>query len=267
MAESTKNNAFEKPRKKGIDRRTFVRRAVGTAAFGAAGAVGLGTVAPLSTTIGIRIPRFPYFGAKIIDGPAPKGIPIIPVKIDDDGNVTGDPSFAPEDTESILEWYKYCSHDEAPGLEPGFTDDNKFYYFQNQEKIHVAEAQGIDLWYKNKLDKPMKVDDFTEYGRGAPFKWRSQNQVDNNIVTGIAIKVRPDQVKGLAEAEELIGGPFMDQDIIAFCSFCAHFCCVPGYKEAKDAEARGYWEQMFCTCHGSAYDPLDLSGYQFPPNQ
>lgn len=259
MAESTKNNAFEKPPKKGIDRRTFVRRAVGTAAFGAAGAVGLGTVAPLSTTIGIKIPRFPYFGAKIIGGPAPKGIPIIPVKVAENGNIEGIPSH--------LDWYKYCSHDEAPGLEDGFTDDNKLYYFQNQEKIHVAEQQGIDLWYKNKLDSPLKVSDFTEYGRGAPFKWRSQGQVDNNIVTGIAIKVRPEQVKGLAEAEELMGGPFIDQDIIAFCSFCAHFCCVPGYKESKDADARGFWETMFCTCHGSAYDPLDLEQYQFPPNQ
>lgn len=270
MAEESPQDPFQKPPRKGIDRRTFVRRTVGTAAFGAVGASGLGLAFPLSTTLGIRIPRFPYFGAKIVGGPAPKGLPIIPVKIDGEGNVTGDPSYQPEETESILDWYKYCSHDEAPGLEEGFTKDNKMYYFQNPEKIHVAEAQGLDIWYKNKVDRPLNVKDFDEVGKGAPFKWRSQGQVDNNIITGIALRIDPAQIDGgqLEEAEGLIGGPFIDQDIIAFCSFCAHFCCVPGYKESKEALNRGndVWESLFCTCHGSVYDPLDLGRYDFPPN-
>jgi Rieske Fe-S protein len=273
MVEESAQDPFQKPPRKGIDRRTFVRRAVGTAAFGAVGASGLGLAFPLSTTAGIRIPRFPYFGAKIVGGPAPKGLPIIPVKVDADGNVTGDPSFAPEKTESILEWYKYCSHDEAPGLKPGFTDDNKFYYFQNPDKIHLAEAQGIEVWYKNKLDRPLNIKDFDGPGKGAPFKWRSEGQFDNNIITGIAIRIDPeklddDQRKAVEAAEEFIGGSFIDQGIIAFCSFCAHFCCVPGYKESKEALNRGndVWEAMFCTCHGSVYDPLDLTEYQFPPN-
>ena len=258
MADAHAQDPFGPERRKGIDRRTFVKRTVGTAAVGAVGAAGLGLAFPLSTTAGLKIPRFPYFGAKIIGGPAPKGIPIIPIKVAEDGTITGVPSH--------LDWYKYCSHDEAPGLEGGFTNDNRLFYFQNQEKIHRAETDGIHLWYKDLLDQPLRVNHFDEDGKGAPFKWRSEGQFDNNIITGIAIRLNPEQIENVEAAEELMGAPFMDQGIVAFCSFCAHFCCVPGYKEAKDAEARDAWETIFCTCHGSIYDPFVLEEYQFPPN-
>jgi Rieske Fe-S protein len=260
MAEQAAKDPFAPPPKTGIDRRTFVRRTVGSAAVGAVGAGAFSLGVPLSTTLGLKIKRFPYLGAARIKGPAPKGIPMIPIQVDEDGFLNGKTSV--EGIGNILEWYGYCSHDAAPGLKESFTQDNKLYYFQNPEKIHHAEDAGIKIWYKDLLDKPLHIDHFTEPGMGAPFKWRSHGQLDNNIITGIAIRVNPSEVKGKTSLLD----EFVDRDIIAFCSFCSHFCCVPGFKETKQAIVENVNEMIFCTCHGSVYDPKLIQEYQFPPN-
>lgn len=262
------------PASKPIARRDFIKTSVRVAAGGAILAGAAPVVVPLSYNP-IKRKRFPFIGARIFPpGPAPQGIPAIPVRVNKDGVLEGVPEadFSVGGTKHSLEWYKYCSHEKAPGLEPDFTDDNTLEYFALTEKIGKAKEQGIDLWYKDLLGQKVLAEHFTQVGMGAPFRWRSQGQEQTNIVTGIVMKINPDQMKG-----KVPEGIFDKKNgFVAFCSFCAHFCCVPGYAENNsDLTKFGFrktdgngepHEVIYCSCHDSRYDPLDLRQYEFPPD-
>lgn len=252
----------------GMSRRSFVKTALGAATVGAVGATGAGLVVPLSTAGGLKIRRFPFLGARKIGGPAPQGIPLIPLTINKEGFIEGVPelgAFEGSKEPHSLEWYKYCAHEAAPGLRPEFTQDNVMRYFNNPVKVAAAESQGIPIWYKNKLDRKMRADDFAEVDQGAPCRWRSEGQEQNNIITGIVIRVRKDDVKG-SVPEGFIASTEDDRHFIGFCSFCAHFCCVPGYQESEIPLQKGLFDKIYCTCHDSVYDPRDVKEYVFPPN-
>lgn len=258
-----RQDPFDPKRPSGMDRRSFVKTAMGAATVGAVGVGTAGLVVPLSTSGRLKIRRFPYLGARLIGGPAPQGLPLIPIRVNESGEVEGVPSLEESDVEHSLDWYKYCSHDEAPGLDPDFTDDNVLRYFNTETKLRDAERElGEPLWYHNMLDEPILAEHLTDVGMGAPFKWRSEDQRDTNIITGIVIKVDPASVAGQGYE------PFMDPDhnLMGFCSFCAHFCCVPGYQESSIPRGKGLFDKIYCTCHDSVYDPSDIAPYRFPPN-
>lgn len=261
-----KTDPFAPPKKKGMDRRQFVKTAIGAATVGAIGATGAGIVVPLSTSGGLNVRRFPYLGARKIGGPAPQGIPLIPLRVTAEGYLEGVPElgdFGGKEPHT-LEWYKYCSHEAAPGLEKGFTEDNVLRYFNNPVKIAAAEGQGIPIWYKAFLNQKVHADQFAEVDQGAPFRWRSEGQEQNNIITGLVIRIQKDAVKGKVYDQFI--ATYDDKAFIAFCSFCAHFCCVPGYKESEIPLKKGLFEKIYCTCHDSVYDPRELKEYTFPPN-
>lgn len=268
MAEATpETDPFAPKPRPGIDRRQFVKTAIGAATVGAVGATTAGLVVPLSTGGGLKVRRFPYLGARRIGGPAPQGIPLIPLTVNDEGFLEGIPELGmfPDAKEPhSLEWYKYCSHEGAPGLRKGFTEDNVLRYFNNLAKVAQAETEGIPIWYKSKLDGKVHIDDFDEVDKGAPFRWRSEGQEQNNIITGIAIRVSKDSVRG--KFPEGFIASRDDKDVIAFCSFCAHFCCVPGYQESQIPLKQGLFDKIYCTCHDSVYDPRQIKEYTFPPN-
>jgi Rieske Fe-S protein len=264
MADEEPEDPFA-PRKDGMNRRAFVKTAVAAAAVGAVGATGAGLVVPLSTAGGLKIRRFPYLGARRVDGPAPQGVPLIPIKINDAGEIEGVPELEepPSGIEHSLEWYRYCGHDQSPAFQKGHTDDNVLRYFSNPAKVAKAAVDlGAPLWYANKLGQKVVADDFKDQppGTGAPFRWRSEDLEGNDIVTGIIIKVDTGQMRG-EDAKAFMAG-----DLVAFSSYCAHFCCVPGFKESKEAVAADWFDNMYCTCHNSVYDPLQIRKYKFPPN-
>lgn len=270
MAEGPTDSPLKKPMK----RRDFVKTSIKVAAGGAI----LASTAPLVVSISpIRKgkPRFPYVGVRILPpGPAPQGIPLIPLRVTADGIIEGVPENKASDVKHNLDWYKYCSHEKAPGLELGFTQDNKLRYFFLSDKIAKSAAQGIDLWYKDLANEVIRTSHFKTIGQGAPFKWRSEGQEQNNIITGIILKINPKDIKG-----KLPAGFVHDNGdgtgFLAVCSFCAHFCCVPGYAEnnspltkpgAKPTDPDGSHELIYCSCHDSRYDPLDIRQYTFPPD-
>lgn len=253
----------------GMDRRRFVKTAVGAATFAAVGASGASIVVPLSTSGRLNIRRFPYIGARRVLGPAPQGIPLIPLQVNAAGLVEGVPKLEGAAVEHSLEWYRYCGHDESPAFDPGFTDDNVLRYFNNPAKVQkAAQELGQPLWYAQKLNQPIRADDFTEVGRGAPFRWRSEKLEGNDIVTGILVKVDPGELKGedvkpfMAKSREDLPEP----DLVAFSSYCAHFCCVPGYQESKIPLGKDLFDMIYCTCHDSVYNPRMMKKYLFPPN-
>ncbi len=241
----------------GVDRRSFVKACVGVAAAGSVGAAGFGLFKPLAIVKPSTSKIVKYLGAKVLTGsPAPRGLPLIPLSVNDEGYIEGIPDH--------LDWYRYCSHEEAPGLaDPGSTSDNVLRYFLTEEKIVKAGDAAKDIWwYADLLEEKVHVDHFKnlEPGTGAAVRWRSEGLSGNDVVTAIILKLDPSKFKSEDYKE------FMTDDgsnLIGYSSFCTHFCCVPGFKEDQTAEKLGFWDTIFCTCHNSRYDPTDLVEYEF----
>ncbi len=264
------NAPFEPPT--GVDRRAFVKGAMGAAALGVAGAAGFGIFKQAAIVKPSTVKLVKYLGAKVLVGsPAPRGIPLIPVRVNEEGFVEGVPQ---DEDENYLDWYRYCSHENAPGLaNPEFTKDNIIEYFLTEEKLVKAGAKAAERWwYHDKLEQPIRADDFLRakgsgikadgYGAGAAFRWRSAGQAGNNIITGVLLKLHPDDFKGV-DRETLERFMDMEHHLIAFSTYCTHFCCVPGFREDPTADQLGFWDMIFCTCHNSRYDPRKLTEYEF----
>lgn len=261
----------------GFDRRSFIKACAGVGAAGAAAAAGFGMLRPISD-VDVNIVPISYPGVKVLKGsPAPYGMPLIPLEIED-GVLKGRPDAA----EDQLKWYKYCSHERAPGTFPegaisGFTPTNEIKYFVTEEKIE----KGLDVWYEDLIGNPIRADDFPKEepnesfdsftGVGAPFEWRSEGVPAESKITGIIVKFPKEELSfdsrvPAPQAEEMDawfpevpGEP--ENVFLGCCSFCTHFCCVPGFHEAELALSSGYGGTIFCTCHLSRYDPFTIQNY------
>ena len=256
-----------------MDRRSFVKTCVGVAAGGAIAASGLGMAA------GLAIPRKPggslirYFGAHRVAGPAPRGVPYIPVTVED-GVFVGKPTIqGPDGAEiNVLDWYKYCGHAGAPGLQPNFTRDNTLTYFEKED------YKKLTPWFKDYYGQPIRPEHFPGDGFGAAFVWRSKGQSGANILSGVLIKaparelryvtsaVSPAKpLKDEAEYQFVLDNVF-HEGFVGVSTFCTHFCCVPGYRENEGlARPRNAWDNMFCTCHNSNYNHRQPVAYTFSP--
>jgi len=256
-----------------MNRRSFVKTCVGVAGAGALAAAGLGIAA------GTAIPRKPggslirYYGAHRVAGPAPRGVPYIPVTVEN-GVFVGKPVFAGPDGEEVnaLDWYKYCGHAGAPGLRLDFTNDNTLTYFEKED------YKKLTPWFKDYYGEPIRPEHFPDVGFGAAFIWRSAGQSGANILSGVLIKAPPREVRYAQsvvspakplkdEAEfEHVRKEVFHESFIAVSTFCTHFCCVPGYREAEQlARPRNAWDNMFCTCHNSNYNYREPVAYSFSP--
>lgn len=284
-----------------MDRRTFVKTAVGLGIAGAAGATATALTMPLAKPRPPAAPPVAYFGLHKIGGPAPRGTPLIPIFVNAKGDFEGRtvvenvpansflaPKLGPEETwdgkVDILEWYKYCGHQGAAGLSQDFAEgDSVLRYFIAEDKLKL----GLSPWFKDRLGEPIRPEHFTEPGLGASFVWRSEGQTGAGVLTGVILrwnaegkgtpadaysfkpaKVFPPgkAIKGEADLE-LLRTQFLHADEFAASStFCPHFCCIPGYKEAeKLASSRDAADKVFCTCHFSIYNPREVVGYTFSP--
>lgn len=262
MADDTSPYTTEPPT--GVDRRTFVKGAMGAAALGVAGAAGFTLFKQAAIVQPSTIKNVDYLGAKVLTGsPAPRGLPFMAVKVNDEGLVEVLPEV---DGENLLDWYRYCSKETAPGLaNPNFTDDNTVEYFLTEEKLVQAGAEAQERWwYSEKLGDKIKASDFKnrDYGSGAAFRWRSAGVGSSDVVTGILLKIRPEEFTGIKEAD-LATYMDMDHHLIGVYSTCTHFCCVPGWKEDPTADKLGFWDMIFCTCHNSRFDPRQVTKYSF----
>ncbi|MEA3199204.1 MAG: hypothetical protein QOE90_632 [Thermoplasmata archaeon] len=270
-----------------MNRRSFVKTCVGVAGAGALAASGL------SMAAGLAIPRraggalIRYYGAHRVGGPAPRGVPLIPITVQD-GKFVGKTSIPAFDkgadkestTETLnnLDWYKYCGHSGAPGLAPKFTNDNTLLY--NSKDLYKV----VKPWFGDKFGQPISPDDFPANSFGAAFQWRSKGQSGVNVLSGVIIRANPDEVsyvtKTVSPAVPLVSKAEFDYVVknihhvdpdtknhyIAVSTFCTHFCCVPGYKEAEQlARPRNAWDNMFCTCHNSNYNYRQPVAYTFSP--
>lgn len=261
-----------------MDRRRFVKMSMSAAAAGAAA----GTTAGLGRAlVEPRPPRgapVPYYGAHRVDGPAPRGVPFIPVRVTDAGAFEGRPVIPSPDgdaTLSVLDWYRYCDHGRAPGLDPERDADDTLRYFVVDDPTRTVRP-----WFDPKRGEPVRPVDFPDVEFGASFAWRSVGAEGRDVLTGVLVRYPLDALarvtrpkppaRALDDAEwaflmEHVFAQAGDSVFIAVSSFCTHFCCTPGYKHTDAAKPKNAWAQVFCACHGSVFEPREPVRYAYAP--
>lgn len=256
----------------GLDRRRFIQVAARVGAAAAFGAAGYGLLRPASD-VDVNVVPIRYPGAKVLpDSPAPYGLPLIPLRLDDDGALVGVADAA----EGQLSWYKYCGHERAPGTDPSFATDDRLRYFA----AGSAGSGGPAPWYGDRLDEVVAADHFPDTppderfapfpGVGAPFAWRSEGLTPGDAIQGIVVRapVQMLRFEGAAAVDRDALLAWMPPDpadpsfrFVACCSFCTHLCCVPGFHASQVALDKNAGETIFCACHFSKYDPFTFTYY------
>lgn len=244
-----------------MDRRSFVKATVLTASAGALAAGGIGLVRALIPTRDRPIPALRYFGAHKVAGPAPVGTPFIPIDVRDGAFVVKtDLSFGGRAID-VLAWHLSCGRADAPGLQPGWSGDDRLIYADKEEyRIFVRP------WFAEKIGEPIRPEDFPDVDFGAAFAWRSQGRTEFDALPGVIVKIGRDALRAVehpvepakalsARELEFVREEIMWGDFIAVSAVCTHFCCTAGYKEAeKLARARDAWDHLYCTCHSATFD-------------
>jgi Rieske Fe-S protein len=254
-------------------RRRFVKGVVGGAALAGVGAMGSATVNTLTTAGGVGGGSTIAKTIAQTGGPAPRGLPQIPVQVTDDGYVEG---LWPETTTITQEgqeievaqeelggttysgaWFQYCGVESQENVQPNFESDNLF---------RAASGPPYD-WQSNTYSggDRIHVDDFSDYdewgngigsdgvGKPASVTWRSE---DAETSLG-AIVIRSPQIEEAAQNDEWLQAS-TDQGFMAYLNVCTHFCCIPGYKELDESARYDAADGTYCVCHQSTYDPFTI---------
>lgn len=262
------------------DRRRFVKGVVGSAALAAIGAAGVGAIdtatGPAGSGGGIR----QFIGIERLSGPAPRGMPLIPVELDDDGNLQGiwpEPEEREIDGRTFLvsemalgghtystEWFHYCGVQNSPAVDPGADRDTYIRYAEaTQYEWQQRDARG---------GEPVNIEHFEDYdewgneigqarlGKPAQATWRS---VDLGAADRLVVQViRSSLVENAAQENDWVA-EYTDEGFLAYLNVCTHFCCVPGYKTMEESARFSGEDGSYCVCHQSVYDPFTITQQQF----
>lgn len=254
-------------------RRRFVKGVVGGAALAGVGAAGSATVNSLTSSTGAGGGQTVAMAIQRTGGPAPRGMPQIPLEIDDEGYLKGIwPEVTTITQEGVEvevaqtdlggkkyagEWFQYCGMEGYENLQPNYDGDNFF---------RAGSAPGYE-WQaeaKEQGDK-LHVDDFSDYkewgngigndgvGKPANGTWRSVDSSDTLPIT----LIRSERIERAAEEDEWVEASTAE-GFIAYANVCTHFCCVPGYKQTENSANYGASDGVYCQCHQSTYDPFTL---------
>ena len=256
-------------------RRRFVKGVVGGAALAGVGATGAVSVNTLTTVSGAGGGPVEAMVIENTAGPAPRGMPQIPIEIDADGFIKGVwPEIQTETIEGVeievaredlggmtysQEWFQYCGLESNNALDPSYESDNYF--------VTGADGGGGYEWQSDKGESErFNIDEFDDYaewgndigaagvGKPGTAVWRSGDS-DNPLPVTI---LRSKTIEELAQDDEWLQAS-TDQGVMAWLNKCTHFCCVPGYKQADDAPRYGAADKVYCQCHQSVYDPFSLT--------
>lgn len=265
------------------DRRRFVKGVVGAAAIAGLGSTGAVAVNTATTPSGSGGGITPFMGIEQIGGPAPRGMPLIPVEIDDEGVISGrwpevveeqvegqTVYLAQEDIGGITyssQWFQYCGKQTSPALLPRAEQDNRF----------LSSGQSQYEWQSDLEDgAPLTLSDFDDYeewgngigdegvGKPAAATWRSDG-LESGETLGVVV-MRSPLIEEAAQDDEFLEAATQD-GVFAYLNVCTHFCCVPGYKVSESAERVSDGNTIYCQCHASIYDPftiLEQSFLSFP---
>lgn len=256
-------------------RRRFVRGVVGSAALAGVGTASAGIVDSLTDRPGVGGGPTLYRGAERVGGPAPRGVPQVPIELDDEGYLRG---IWPELQEierdgipvTIAEmelagmeysstWYQYCGIQSTPGIAPAADKDDYLYYtrssnydWQNEQKdggeqVHIDDFEDYETWAE-----PIGRGGL---GKAAQTRWRSEGEDPRDIIPVQVI--RSPLVEEMAQGDEWLQAT-TDEGFIAYLNQCTHFCCVPGWKTYRDSAQYDAEDLIYCQCHQSVFDPFSI---------
>ncbi|MCU4741776.1 Rieske 2Fe-2S domain-containing protein [Halobacteria archaeon AArc-m2/3/4] len=268
------------------DRRRFVKGVVGGAALSGLLTVGAVSVTLTTTPSGGGGGTMDYRGAARELGPAPRGLPQIPIEIDDDGYVQGmwpEPETVEEggvefevsqtefevDGETVTystEWFQYCGLQTFDGIRPDADQDA---YLRYDEAVPTNDYP----WMENiSPGSQIHVDDFEDYedwgndvgdagiGQPATATWRSQDVPPEQKIP--VLLIRSEEIEAMAEEDEWIAQT-CPEGFVAFINKCTHFCCVPGYKRLGESANYDAENKIYCNCHQSVYNPFNIIEERF----
>lgn len=255
-------------------RRRFVKGVVGSATLAG---IGTGTAVAVNTATassgeGGGITQ--YFAIENTDGPAPRGMPQIPVKKDGD-KIVGIWPDTVEDGVAKMQLggstyssaaFQYCGVQTYPGIEPNADQNNVFMsaasppYEWQQEALEPGEPLTADLF-----------DDFRQWnggigraglGKPAMATWRSEDVPPSSTIPAQVlrspkiIEMRENPPEGI-DADWLRASTTED-GFMAWVDKCTHFCCVPAFKAYPGSAKFGAENAVYCQCHQSVYDPHSI---------
>ncbi|WP_050031682.1 cytochrome b [Halorubrum halophilum] len=255
-------------------RRRFVKGVVGGAALAGVGAMGSATVNTLTTAGGVGGGSTVAMSIAKTGGPAPRGLPQIPLEVTDDGYIRG---IWPE-TQTVTQegqeievaqeqlggrtysgaWFQYCGVESQENVSPSYESDNLF-----------RAASGKYDWQDETYDAGDQIhvddfDDYTEWGNGigddgvgkpASVTWRSQD-ADTSLNATVIRSPRIEEAVENSNDEWLEAST--DQGFVAYLNVCTHFCCIPDYKVLEESARYDAANGTYCVCHQSVYDPFTL---------
>jgi Rieske Fe-S protein len=264
-------------------RRRFVKGVVGGATLAGVGAAGATTVNSATSAAGAGGGSTQAWAIENVAGPAPRGMPMIPVEIDGDGFVRGvwpetqevnqggvtvqiarTDDFKGSGVTYSQEWFQYCGVEAYGGLEPGYESDNYF---------RVGSSPAYEWQSDLSEGDRLNVDDFSDYrewnngigeagfGKPATANWRSQSAEDVIPVQIIRSPIVERLTAGegdIPDAARTWLQAATDRGTLAWLNKCTHFCCVPGWKQSADAAKFGDANEVYCQCHQSLYDPFSI---------
>jgi len=256
-------------------RRRFIKGVVGGSALAGVGATGAVAMNTLTTTSGAGGGPVE---AKVIEntaGPAPRGMPQIPIEIDDEGYIKGVwPEIDTETVEGVevevareelggvtysQEWFQYCGLESNNAHVPTYESDN---YFKSDPGTRYEWQSD-----KSKGDR-FNISEFSDYkewesevgigtpgiGKPAAAVWRSEDS-KNPLPVKI---IRSEIIEEAAQDNEWLSAS-TDRGVMAWLNKCTHFCCVPTYKSSNDAPKYNAADKVYCQCHQSVYDPFSIT--------
>ncbi|AFK20314.1 ubiquinol-cytochrome c reductase iron-sulfur subunit [Haloferax mediterranei ATCC 33500] len=256
-------------------RRRFVKGVVGGAALAGVGTTGAAAINTATSSSGHGGGSTQAYAIENTAGPAPRGMPQIPIEIDSDGFIKGVWPDVQTVTQNGVEvslalvddykgtgvtysqdWFQYCGVQSYEGLAPDFESDN---YFRSDSGKYDWQRDAYSSGDKLNI---ADFDDYTEWGndigqsglgKPATGTWRSQD-VENVIPIQV---LRSKRIEEAAKDNEWLAAS-TDKGVIAWLNKCTHFCCVPGYKQSSDAAKFNAEDGVYCQCHQSVYDPFSI---------
>ena len=257
-------------------RRRFVKGVVGGATLAGLGTVGSAAINSATTSPGAGGGITNAYAIENIAGPAPRGMPLIPIDITDDGFLQGVwpevqevqqggitttvariENFRDAGFTYSSQWYQYCGIQSYQGAQPSYDGDNFFRstgsppYAWQQEAFEADERLTVDAFedyntWGNGIGQP-------GLGKPAVATWRSQDVEDQIPV----VVLRSPRIREMAKENPIVDALTQD-GFMAWLNKCTHFCCVPGYKTTEAAARFDALDEVYCQCHQSIYNPHSI---------
>jgi Rieske Fe-S protein len=263
-------------------RRRFVKGVVGSAALGSVATGTAATVEMVTSSAGAGGGITPFIAIENTDGPAPRGMPMVPIEIKNGNEIHGvwpepetvtGPSgrqvtVAEMDMGGITyssTWYQYCGVQTYEGIAPDADQDNAF-----------RSSSGTYTWQDDVEDGSVLTldmfDDYEEWGNGigqaglgkpAVANWRSEGDVSTIPVQVMRSPEVSKMANGEGKYSSLSGtvrsflAEATSNDVMAWLNKCTHFCCVPGFKAFSGSAKFDGADRVYCQCHQSIYNPFN----------